>query len=230
MGHRRPGYCPAGTGRVDEAAEYFTRADAAGDQVGAGAGSILRTYGQAIMASDRGQYAAALALFVQAHDGFQRLEVAFPTGLALAGSLPPTNISVTPEPPRTVTSGCCGTPNPPERWGSRRPLWRVWPPSPWPTANRHLLQSCWPGPPRSATPTIASSPNATSRGPADASSARSRPTRPVCPANHTCTSEKYARSTRHQSKIVGETSSDRKALSRLLPRILCSLLWMWKHE
>ena len=96
MGHRRPGYCPAGTGRVDEAAEYFTRADAAGDQVGADAGSILRTYGQAIMASDRGQYAAALALFVQAHDGFQRLEVAFPTGLALAGSLPPTNISVTP--------------------------------------------------------------------------------------------------------------------------------------
>ena len=96
MGHRRPGYCPAGTGRVDEAAEYFTRADAAGDQVGADAGSILRTYGQAIMASDRGQYAAALALFVQAHDGFQRLEVAVPTGLALAGSLPPTNISVTP--------------------------------------------------------------------------------------------------------------------------------------
>jgi len=97
-------------------------------------------------------------------------------------------------------------------------------------SSRQLLQSCWPGPPRSATPTIASSPNATSRGPADASSARSRPTRPVCPANHTCTSEKYARSTRHQSKIVGETSSDRKALSRLLPRILCTLLWMWKHE
>lgn len=51
-----------------------------------------------------------------------------------------------------------GRPNPPERWGSRRPFWRVWPPSPWPAANRHLLPSCWPGTPRSATPTILRSP------------------------------------------------------------------------
>ena len=35
-----------GLGRVDEAAAYFTRADAARDQVGDDAGTILRTYGR----------------------------------------------------------------------------------------------------------------------------------------------------------------------------------------
>jgi len=74
-----------GLGRVDEAAEYFDRAGAARDQVGDDAGTVLRTYGEAIMASGLGHYAAARPLFVQAHDGFQRLGVAVPTGLALAG-------------------------------------------------------------------------------------------------------------------------------------------------
>ena len=74
-----------GLGRVDEAAAYFTRAGTARDQVGDDAGTVLRTYGQAVLAATRGDHAAARTLFVRAHDGFQRLGVAVPTGLALAG-------------------------------------------------------------------------------------------------------------------------------------------------
>jgi tetratricopeptide (TPR) repeat protein len=74
-----------GLGRVDEAAASFTRAGTARDQVGDDAGTVLRTYGEAVLASDLGRYAAARPLFVRAHDGFRRLGVAFPTGLALAG-------------------------------------------------------------------------------------------------------------------------------------------------
>jgi len=74
-----------GLGRVDEAAAYFTRAGTARDEVGDDAGTILHTYGQAVLAATRGDHPAARALFVRAHDGFQRLGVAAPTGLALAG-------------------------------------------------------------------------------------------------------------------------------------------------
>ena len=74
-----------GLGRVDEAATYFTRAGTARDQVGDDAGTILHTYGQAVLAATRGDHPAARTLFVRAHDGFQRLGVAVPTGLALAG-------------------------------------------------------------------------------------------------------------------------------------------------
>jgi predicted ATPase/DNA-binding SARP family transcriptional activator len=72
-------------GRVDEAAAYFTRAGTARDEVGDDAGSILHTYGQAVLSATRGDHPAARALFVRAHDGFRRLGVAAPTGLALAG-------------------------------------------------------------------------------------------------------------------------------------------------
>jgi predicted ATPase/DNA-binding SARP family transcriptional activator len=72
-------------GRVDEAAACFTRAGTARDEVGDDAGTILRTYGQAVLASTRGDHAAARTLFIRAHDGFRRLGVAAPTGLALAG-------------------------------------------------------------------------------------------------------------------------------------------------
>ncbi|MGS0684292.1 tetratricopeptide repeat protein [Nakamurella sp. GG22] len=72
-------------GRVDEAAAHFTRAGAARDQVGDDAGTILHTYGQAVLASQRGDHPEARTLFVRAHDGFQRLGVSAPTGLALAG-------------------------------------------------------------------------------------------------------------------------------------------------
>ena len=41
-----------GLGRVDEAAAYFTRAGAARDEVGDDAGTILHTYGQAVLAAD----------------------------------------------------------------------------------------------------------------------------------------------------------------------------------
>ena len=74
-----------GLGRVDEAAAYFTRAGAARDEVGDDAGTILHTYGQAVLAAARGDHSAARTLFVRALDGFQRLGVAAPTGLALAG-------------------------------------------------------------------------------------------------------------------------------------------------
>ncbi len=74
-----------GLGRVDEAAAYFTRAGTARDQVGDDAGTVLHTYGQAVLAAARGDPPAARTLFVRAHDGFQRLGVAVPTGLALAG-------------------------------------------------------------------------------------------------------------------------------------------------
>ena len=74
-----------GLDRVDEAAAYFTRARAARDEVGDDAGSILHTYGQAVLAATRGDHTAARTLFVRAHDGFQRLGVAAPRGLALAG-------------------------------------------------------------------------------------------------------------------------------------------------
>ena len=74
-----------GLGRVDEAAAYFTRAGTARDEVGDDAGTILHTYGQAVLAATRGDHPAARTLFVRAHDGFQRLGVAVPTGLALAG-------------------------------------------------------------------------------------------------------------------------------------------------
>jgi predicted ATPase len=56
MGHRRPRPGPVGLGRVDVEAEYFDRTGAARDQVGDDAGTVLRTYGQAVLASDRGQY------------------------------------------------------------------------------------------------------------------------------------------------------------------------------
>ena len=72
-------------GRVDEAAAYFTRAGTARDEVGDDAGSILHSYGQAVLASQRGDHRAAHPLFARALDGFQRLGVAAPTGLALAG-------------------------------------------------------------------------------------------------------------------------------------------------
>ena len=74
-----------GLGRVDEATGYFTRAGTARDQVGDDAGTVLRTYGEAVLASERGRYSEARSLFVRAYDGFQRLGVAVPTWLALAG-------------------------------------------------------------------------------------------------------------------------------------------------
>ena len=104
-------------GRVDEAAAYFTRAGTARDEVGDDAGSILHTYGQAVLSATRGDHPAARALFVRAHDGFRRLGVAAPTGLALAG----------------IAAAD-------EHLGD--------------TGNPHGLPSCWPGPRRSATPTI----------------------------------------------------------------------------
>src|SRR6478609_181576 len=74
-----------GLGRVDEAATYFTRAGTARDEVGDDAGTILHTYRQAVLAAARGDHPGARTLFVRAHDGFRRLGVAAPTGLALAG-------------------------------------------------------------------------------------------------------------------------------------------------
>jgi len=74
-----------GLGRVEEAAACFTRAGTARDEVGDDAGSVLRTYGQAVLAATRGDHPAARTLFVRALDGFQRLGVAAPTGLAMAG-------------------------------------------------------------------------------------------------------------------------------------------------
>jgi predicted ATPase/DNA-binding SARP family transcriptional activator len=74
-----------GLGRVDEAATYFTRAGTARDEVGDDAGTILHTYGQAVLAAARGDHPGARTLFVRAHVGFRRLGVAAPTGLALAG-------------------------------------------------------------------------------------------------------------------------------------------------
>ena len=38
-------------GRVDEAAAYFARAGTARDEVGDDAGTVLRTYGEAVLAS-----------------------------------------------------------------------------------------------------------------------------------------------------------------------------------
>ena len=48
-----------GLGRVDEAAAYFTRAGTARDEVGDDAGTILHTYGQAVLAAARGDHPAA---------------------------------------------------------------------------------------------------------------------------------------------------------------------------
>ena len=72
-------------GKVDEAADCFTQAGTARDEVGDDAGAILRTYGDAVIAAGRAEYAAARRLYERAHDGFRRLGVATPTGLALAG-------------------------------------------------------------------------------------------------------------------------------------------------
>ena len=75
-----------GLGKVDEAADYFAHAGTARDQVGDDAGNVLRTYGEAVMAAGRAANTALPGpLYVRAHDGFQRLGVATPTGLALAG-------------------------------------------------------------------------------------------------------------------------------------------------
>jgi tetratricopeptide (TPR) repeat protein len=72
-------------GRVDEAAAHFARTGTARDEVGDDAGAVLRAYGEAVLTFDRGRPAAARALFGRAYDGFLRLGVAVPTGLALAG-------------------------------------------------------------------------------------------------------------------------------------------------
>ncbi len=50
-------------GRVDEAADYFTRAGTVSDQVGDDAGKILATYGEAVLAQRQGEHATARTLF-----------------------------------------------------------------------------------------------------------------------------------------------------------------------
>ena len=119
-----------GLGRVDEAATYFTRAGTARDQVGDDAGTILHTYGQAVLAAAWGDHPAARTLFVRAHDGFQRLGVAVPTGLALAG------IAATDEHLGDSPAAQDGYQ---QRWsmpilrgngGRRPPPWRDWPAPP----------------------------------------------------------------------------------------------------
>jgi tetratricopeptide (TPR) repeat protein len=74
-----------GLGRVDEAAAHFTSTGTARDEVGDDAGTVLRTYGEAVLTLDRQCPAAARPLFARAYDGFRRLGVAVATGLALAG-------------------------------------------------------------------------------------------------------------------------------------------------
>ena len=143
-----------GLGRVDEAATYFTRAGTARDQVGDDAGTILHTYGQAVLAATRGDHPAARTLFVRAHDGFQRLGVAVPTGLALAGiaaadeHLGDTGAALNGYQrllEHAESSGEMGLMAAALEGLARAALT---------TANPRVPPSCWPGPQRSAPPTI----------------------------------------------------------------------------
>ena len=106
-------------GRVDEAAAYFTRAGTARDEVGDDAGTILHTYGAGGPGRrPRGDHRRGPCPF-RPRPSTVSSDSAWPPDRAGVGRnrRHATSISATPEPPRTGTSGCWSTPNPPARWG-----------------------------------------------------------------------------------------------------------------
>ena len=103
-------------GRVDEAAAHFTSTGTARDEVGDDAGTVLRAYGEAVLTFDRRRPAAARTLFARAYDGFRRLGVAVPTGLALAGITACGEGLGDTVSARPAINGCCCTPNRPGKW------------------------------------------------------------------------------------------------------------------
>ena len=103
-------------GRVDEAAAHFTSPGTARDEVGDDAGTVLRAYGEAVLTFDRRRPAAARTLFARAYDGFRRLGVALPTGLALAGITACDEGLGDTASARPAINGCCCTPNRPGKW------------------------------------------------------------------------------------------------------------------
>jgi hypothetical protein len=72
-------------GRVQDASACFARVGSVSDQVGDDVGTVLATYGDAVVAQRRGDHASARPLFEHAHAAFERLGVRLATGLALAG-------------------------------------------------------------------------------------------------------------------------------------------------
>jgi len=71
-------------GRFEEAADCFVRAGA-DETTGHEAGTALATYGQAVLAQTRGDYATAAPLFVTSKDGFAKMGVRVAMGRALSG-------------------------------------------------------------------------------------------------------------------------------------------------
>ena len=63
----------------------FSRASAASEHIGDGAGTVLATYGYGLMAQVEGDWPQARRRYTAAHDGFRTLGTPVPQGLALAG-------------------------------------------------------------------------------------------------------------------------------------------------
>jgi predicted ATPase/DNA-binding SARP family transcriptional activator len=72
-------------GHRDQASDMFSRASAASEHIGDGAGTVLATYGHALMAQTTGDWPAARRQFATARDGFQTLGTPVPQGLSLVG-------------------------------------------------------------------------------------------------------------------------------------------------
>jgi tetratricopeptide (TPR) repeat protein len=72
-------------GRYDDAAELFARAADASMHVGDGAGEVLATYGNALLAQLSGDWESARSGYVIAIEGFRSLETPVPEGHAHSG-------------------------------------------------------------------------------------------------------------------------------------------------
>ncbi|KRE55621.1 hypothetical protein ASG70_09890 [Phycicoccus sp. Soil748] len=72
-------------GHPGQARDMFARASAASEHIGDGAGTVLATYGHALMAQVDGDWAQARLQNTTALEGFRTLGTPVPQGLALAG-------------------------------------------------------------------------------------------------------------------------------------------------
>jgi tetratricopeptide (TPR) repeat protein len=72
-------------GHPEQARDMFSRASAASEHIGDGAGTVLAGYGYGLMAQTTGDWPTARRLYTDAHQGFRTLGTPVPQGLALAG-------------------------------------------------------------------------------------------------------------------------------------------------
>ena len=94
-----PGVALLRLGRVIESAEHLTRVGTARDEVGDDLGSVVRTYGKAVVAAGRGSMPLTGPLFVRPIPVFSGWTWLSRPGWRWPESPPPTNVSATPDAP-----------------------------------------------------------------------------------------------------------------------------------